>query len=317
MVSVFICAVGIGFSNGQVRMIPRVKGIPSPHPYAISADGKTVVGQFAPGNPFTWRGGDTATFRPSSNVNVLDQYAQGVSADGKTIVGKAGGAYIWTRGKGMKAIGDSSTFAYGVSEDGTKVACQVDGKKDRKGFIWSESGVINLESFSPICMSGNGKVVAGIQMVKGSVRAFYFHDQVAEALPIPEEFSDSAAFATNRDGNVIVGNVFNSNGTFAASWTNGKFVKLDNLAQQEAVAKSVTRDGKYIGGYAGSEAVVWSPDGKANYVEMIFRHSGGNTAGWKFESVNGIARVGDKIFITGWGHLNGKDAGYYGSFKID
>lgn len=317
MISVFICAVGIGFSNGQVRMIPRVTGLPSPHPYAISADGKTVVGQFAPGMPFTWRGGDTLSFRPSSNATILDQYAQGVSANGKVIVGKAGGAYVWSKGKGTKTIGNGSTFAYGVNEDGTAVACQVEGSKDRKGFIWRENGVINLETFAPTCLSGDGKVAAGIRADLGSVRAFYFHDQVAETLPIPEEFSDSTAYAVNRDGSVIVGSAFSPKGTFAAKWSQGKFVKLDNLAQQETVAKAVTRDGKYIGGYAGSEAVVWSPDGKANYVEMILRHSGAKTSGWKFESVNGIARVGDKIYITGWGHVNGRDAGYYASFHID
>jgi uncharacterized membrane protein len=317
MVSVLVCAVGMGFSGGQVRMIPKVQGQPAPHPYAISADGKTVVGQFAPGIPFTWRGGDTANFRPSSNVNVLDQYAQSVSNNGSVIVGKAGGAYIWTKGKGMKMIGDRSTFAYGVSEDGKSVACQVEGKKARTGFIWRESGLVNLESFSPTCLSGDGKVAAGIRMEHGTVKAFYFHDQVSEALPMPEEFSDSTAFATSRDGGVIVGNVFNARGTFAAAWILGKFSKLDSLGQSEAVARAVTRDGKYIGGYAGSEAVIWGPDGKANYVEMIFRHSGATSAGWKFESVNGIARVGDRIFVTGWGSTGGKDVGYYGSFHVD
>lgn len=317
MVSIFICAVEMGFSNSRVTMIPRVQGLAAPHPLAISADGKTVVGQFAPGNPFTWRGGATARFHPSSNPKILDQFAQGVSANGTAIVGKAGGAYIWSKSKGLKMIGDSSSYAYAISEDGSTVACQVEGKKDRQGFIWSASGSVNLETFAPTSISGDGKVAAGIRIDHGSVKAFYFHNQVSEELPLPEEFTDSAAFATSRDGSKIVGNAFNSAGTFAVLWNHGKFVKLDNLAQQEAVAKSITRDGSFIGGYAGSEAVLWNNDGKAFYLEMVLKHSGAKTNGWKFESINGISRVGDMVFLTGWGRFSGKDAGYYARFHVD
>ena len=317
MVSVFICAMGIGFSDAHVSMIPKIQGLPTPHPLAISADGKTVVGQFAPGNPFTWRGHETAQFRPSSNVTILDQYAQGVSANGEAIVGKAGGAYIWTRSRGIHRIGDSSSYAYAISEDASTVACQVEGKKDSKGFIWARSGTINLEQFAPTCMSGNGKIVAGIHAEHGSVRAFYFHHQVSEELPLPDEFTDSAVFATCRDGSIIVGDAFNNIGTFAAIWINGKFSKLENLGQQSAVAKAITRDGSYIGGYAGSEAVVWTPDGKAIYLEMLLKHSGGNVSRWKFESINGMARVGHRVYVTGWAHFNGRDAGYYASFHVN
>ena len=307
----------MGFSNARLTMIPKVQGLPAPHPLAISADGKTVVGQFAPGNPFTWRGAETARFHPSSNPNILDQFAQGVSANGTSIVGKAGGAYIWAKGKGLKMIGDASSYGYAISEDGSTVACQVEGKKDRKGFLWSASGSVNLETFAPTCISGNGKVAAGIQINHGSVKAFYFHNQVSEELPLPDEFTDSTAFATNRDGSTIVGNAFNSFGTFAVLWKRGKFLKLDNLAQQEAVAKSITRDGSYIGGYAGSEAVLWNSEGKANYLEMVLKHSGTSTNGWKFESINGISRVGDTLFLTGWGHFGGKEAGYYARIHVD
>ena len=317
MVSVFVCAVSIGFSKAHLSMIPRVQGLPAPHPLALSTDGKTVVGQFAPGNPFTWRGGETARFRPSSNPNILDQFAQGVSGNGNVIVGKAGKAYVWTKGRGLKSIGDASAYAYAVSGDGSVVACQVEGSKDRKGFIWSESRSIDLQTFAPTCISSNGKVVAGIRTDHGSVRAFYFHNQVAEELPLPDEFSDSTAFAVDKDGSNIVGDAFGGASTYATLWHLGKFTKLENLGQQEAVAKSVTRDGSFIGGYAGSEAVVWSNEGKAYYLEMILKHAGATSAGWKFESVDGIARVGDTIYVTGWASYNKKEAGYYAHFHVD
>ncbi len=317
MVSVLICAVNMGFSNSRVTMIPRIQGLPAPHPLAISADGKTVVGQFAPGNPFMWRGGSTVQFHPSSDPNILDQFAQGVSANGTVIVGKAGGAYVWTKSKGLRMIGDSSTYAYAISENGRAVACQVEGKNERKGFLWSASGSVNLNLFAPTCISGDGKVAAGIRIDHGVVKAFHFHHKISEELPLPKEFTDSAAFATNCDGSRIVGNAFNTTGTFAVLWNHGKFVKLDNLAQQEAVAKSITRDGTYIGGYAGSEAVIWKPDGRALSLEMLLKHSGTNTSGWKFESINGISRVGKSVFLAGWGQFKGKDAGYYARFHVN
>ena len=116
---------------------------------------------------------------------------------------------------------------------------------------------------------------------------------------------------------MIVGEVIGTKGTFAALWQKGKFIKLENMGQPNAVAKTITRDGSYIGGYAGSEAVIWTPDGKAIYLEMLLKHSGSRVAAWKFESINGMARVGHRVFLTGWAHFNGKEAGYYASFHVN
>lgn len=316
MVFGFICAVSTGFSNARLVQLPKIEGLPAPHPLAISADGKNVVGQFAPGNPFLWRGGAIIRFRPSSNPNVLDQYAEAASYDGKTIVGRAGGAYVWTRGKGMKLIGDESTFAYGVSEKGTEVVCQVDGKDGIRGFLWTPTGKVNFDSFSPICISGDGKVVAGIRTEHGSVRAYEFKNQVAQELPFPDEFTDSSAFAANKDGSIIVGSVTNDKRTSAAFWKHSKFFKLMDLGQTTALATCVARDGSLIGGYLGTEAALWSADGKVNYLEIILRTSGANTTGWKFESVDGIAKVGKTVYVTGWAHYKGNEAGFWASFRV-
>lgn len=315
MVLAYVCALSTGFSNARLVQIPSIKGLPAPHPLAISADGKTVVGQFAPGNPFTWRGGETARFRPSSNPDILDQYAQAVSSDGKVIVGRAGGAYVWTRNKSLKMLGDASTFAYGVSESGNEVICQVEGKPNRRGFLWSAAGTINFDSFSPTCISGNGKAAAGIQTEHGSVRAFEFRNQVAQELVLPDVFTDSSAYAINRDGTSIVGIVFNDKVTSAALWRNSKFIKLADLGQTVAVAKTICRDGSFIGGYIGNEAAIWTPDGKATLLEAILKNSGASTSGWKFESINGLTRVGKTVYATGWAHRNGKEAGYWVSFR--
>ncbi|MBI1333177.1 MAG: hypothetical protein GC165_09885 [Armatimonadetes bacterium] len=316
MVLAHICALSTGFSNAHLVQLPKISGLPAPHPLAISADGKTVVGQFAPGQPFTWRGGEVARFRPSSNPKVLAQYAQAVSADGQVIVGQAGGAYVWTRHKGLQMIGNASSFARAVNEKGTAVACQVQGNPDVRGYLWTKSGVINFDSFTPTCISGDGKVVAGIRADHTTVRAYEFRNQVSQELPLPDIYTDSSAYGVNKDGSVIVGGAISDENSPAAFWKNGKFVKLDLLGQANAVAKTVARDGSFIGGYAGPEAVVWKADGTGNYLEMILKTSGASTKGWRFESIDGLARVGNTVYVTGWAHVNDHEAGYWASFRV-
>ncbi len=316
MVFALACLATTTFVRAHLVQIPKVNGLPAPHPLAISADGKTVVGQFAPGNPFTWRGGDIARFRPSSNPNDLVQYAQAISGDGNTIVGKAGSAYIWRRGVGIAKIGDSQSFAYGVSDTGKEVACQVEGRPGIRGFLWTKESTVKFDIFSPTCLSGNGKVVAGLQTDHSTIRAFEFRNQISQELPLPEEYTDSAAYAIDREGKTIVGSVTNNSQTSAAMWRDGKFVKLMDLGYNTAVAKVVTRDGSYIGGYLGNEAAIWSADGKVAYLEMALHGSGTSTNGWKFESVDGIAKVGKTLYVTGWAHFNGKEAGYWASLQM-
>ena len=56
-------------------------------------------------------------------------------------------------------------------------------------------------------------------------------------------------------------------------------------------------------GEARLDAVVWK--GKEAFrLETAF-------PGWNFESINGIAHVGKRIYVTGWGNRRGKDVGYY------
>lgn len=302
-------------AGGTLIQIPKISGLPAPHPYAISADGKTVIGQFAPGNPFVWRGGSTSRFRPGGDI--LDQYCQAISADGSLIVGKAGKAYRWKR-SGANFVARPSTFAYGVSLDGSVIVGQEETKTGSKGFIWTNNTYQPIDEFAAMCVSGNGKIVAGIRNEKGTIRAFERRDKISTALEIPAEASDSTAFGINKDGSKIVGSVtFIKGGTQGALWSPEKgCTLLQNSGMKESVAKCITTDGSWIGGYAGDQAAIWSPDGKITFLEMALRQSGNATKGWNLESVNGIARVGNVLYVTGWAHLNGKDAGYYATFRL-
>lgn len=310
----FLSALLPALTLVQIVAIPKVKGLPAPHPYAISGDGRTVIGQFAPGNPFIWRGrSEVSRFRPNSDVNVLDHYAQSINFDGSIIVGKSGSGYRWSRSGGLFLFDKKlDSFAYGVSADGMTVTGQIQEKSGQSGFIWTKrSGLKRIPEFAPTAISANGKVVCGIAINKGETYAFDWQDGFSQPLPTPDTVTDSSAFAVSEDGSVIVGSVTEKSGTSAVKWVNGKIEKLSNLGGTDALGKCITYDGSYVGGYAGDRAAIWDSNGKGFYLDSLLR-----SPGWKFESVNGIAKVGKQLFLTGWGRLNGAEMGYWVSFKI-
>jgi probable HAF family extracellular repeat protein len=304
--------------------IPNAEGLPAPHPYALSADGRTVVGQYAPGNPFIWRGGETAKFRPVSDPNVLDIYAQAVNRDGTVVVGKADGGYVYTRGKTSRSIkplpGHIDSFAYGVSDDGKVVTGYSESGRQTHGFVWTfATGTQAIvapnqqDSVLPYAISGDGKIVTGIHTSKGDVRAFTYTNKTFNFLDIPAPFTDSSAFAISRKGTTIAGLASTLESSNAVIWVNGKMRKLSNFGVTQSGARCITADGTYVGGYVGDDAAIWSSDGKGILLKNLVK----GASEWKLETVTGISRVGDKVMICGWGHLGKKDASFYATFRAN
>jgi uncharacterized membrane protein len=326
MISVFASLV-VTFSGGaSVRRIPNYPGLPAPHPYAISADGKTVVGQFAPGQPFIWRGSECVKFRPSGNPDHLDQYSQAVSADGSTIVGKAGGAYLWNRRTGLKRIGNLpgalDSFAYGVSSDALVATGFVETSSGTRGFIWrAESGnaliplLQGAESCLPSGVSGDGTTVVGVMMISTTARAFKFEGGKSTLLDQTSMFSDSFAAAVSKDGSVIGGYAVSDDASTPVLWINGTMSKLANLGQSECQVKCVSADGTVMGGSVGDHAAIWTADGKGYKVKELMQANGGPT-NMTLETVTGIARVENTVYLTGWAHEGTKDAAYYAKISV-
>jgi uncharacterized membrane protein len=154
-----------------------------------------------------------------------------------------------------------------------------------------------------LAVSANGKVACGISSADSSVRAFKTDFRMSELLPIGRFHTDSAANDVSGDGSIIVGSVSGENSSNAVIWKEGKISLLPNLDHQTSVAKCVSADGTYIGGYCGNVAVIWRGNKVIRLDSMIKR--------WTFESVNGITHVGKKLIVTGWGHRAGKDVGYH------
>jgi uncharacterized membrane protein len=317
LISGWVVSATLG-GSARIVQIPKVNGLPAPHPYAISGDGRTVIGQFAPGNPFIWRGGEVSRFRPNTDAKILDHYAQAASFDGNTIVGKSGGAYLWKRGGQAVRLGkDSDAFAYGVNQDGSVVVGQVQTAKQLDGFVWSTTGGFQVVPNSPLlAVSPDGHAACGIRTERGIVKAFDWRDGLVDLLPIPAAATDSSAFGISRDGLQIVGSFTTETATSACVWENETYRALPNMGSTDATARCITYDGSYIGGYAGSTAVVWTGAGKGAKLADLLRSHGTTTAGWDFESVTGLARVNNNLYITGWAHYRGKEAGFWASISL-
>ena len=298
----------------RVTQLPGYPGTPQPHPYALSGDGRVVIGQFAPGNAFIWRGSEISKFKPSSDQSVLDIYAQATNQDGTVIVGKAKNAYRYSKASGFHSLGqlegDIDSFAYDVNGNGNVIVGYSQAQTYNRAFVW-EKGEGMTEIPTPdeytssiaLAVSHDGKAACGITTTGATARAFRTNFRVSELLPIGKMYTDSVANDLTGDGSVVVGAVSGNDSSSAVYWRAGQIYTLPNLGRKTAVAKCVTADGLYIGGYCGETAVIW-------HGKEVTRLDSGST-GWKFESINGIAHVGNKIVVTGWGNRGGKDVGYH------
>lgn len=299
----------------RVTQIPGYPATPQPHPYALSGDGRVVVGQFAPGNAFIWRGSETSKFRPSPDKSILDLYVQATSQDGSVIVGKAGQAYRYSKATGFallgKLKGDIDSFAYDVSGKGDVVVGYSQANTFNRAFVWrTGEGMSEIPapaqntSTIALAVSLDGRAACGISSADATVRAFRTDFRVSELLPIGKMHTDSSANDISGDGSIIVGSVSGEDSSSAVYWKGNQIYFLPNMGRKTAVAKCVSADGEFIGGYCGDDAVIWH-NKQCTKLETIL---GG---GWTFESINGIAHVGNKIIVTGWGNHGGKDVGYH------
>ncbi len=317
-------ALGSG-RGGSLTAIPRSGGLPAPHPYAISPDGGTVVGHFAPGNPFIYRAGGITRFRPSNAVD--DFYAQAVSVGGSVIVGRAGRAYAFARGKltlfpPLREVEDS--FAYGVSDDGSVVTGYAEGEEETRAFIWSPGQSpkflppIDLyERLMPTGIDSKGRTVCGIATDGVETMPFAGTLSKTSLLKLPNGMKEGAANAIDASGNLVVGLAHNGKETRAVAWIK-KLPKLlpnpEGTKPSEAVlAKSVSRDESLVGGSVGEKAMVWLKTAKGYQGTLLvtwLQASGISIAGWSLESVTSVAATRSEWFITGFGHFRGREAGF-------
>jgi probable HAF family extracellular repeat protein len=281
---------------------------------AISADGRTVVGDSSSfrgywGEPAVWTA-DRGLF----GIGLLDQDTQGgangVSPDGRWVVGSSrrgtrSEAFLWSEGTGMVGLGDLQSGAFrssamGVSADGGVVVGY--------GNVWRDGGE-RSEAFR--WTPGGG--MEGLGSLGGPVR-------------------QSHAYDVSADGSVIVGSSSSDDGGGAFRWTaDTGMVALDVLDDRlpSGAAWSVSHEGDWAAGEAlrynrdgrrETHAVRWGPDGAVEWLGFPTAWSRGSntcepgrsaaTGGWWLERPIRPTRTGDRASKPSSGPRTGACVGW-------
>lgn len=261
-----------GFAQASFTGLGFLPGGSSSYAYAISADGKVVVGASDSSSghqAFRWttaRGMVGLGKLPGSRAS----FAYGVSGDGSVVVGwSAWQAFRWMEADGMVGLGylpgGSNSSANAVSSNGKVVVGKCESASDTRAFRWT---------------AADGMVCLGSLPV--SERIMHIARSLGGSLP--REDTNSVASAVSSDGSVIVGwtgpaitrnrskiplcywdQAFHWTVTDGmASISEGNRNNLSNLGRFDN-AYAVSRDGSVIVGGASaayrSEAFCWTAGG--------------------------------------------------------
>ena len=213
---------------------PTATVVPSFRAYAVSADGRVVVGQDGQSRAAYWTqaGGLVSIGTPYSYNN---SRAVGVSGDGTVIIGNSGSSYysgwVWTAASGftlMTLPGASRTTA--------------------------------------TCLSRDGQVVGGIGVVPPDVwyqSMVWTHAEGGRQMPGGSNFG-TWLYALNADGSQGVGSGSSGIGTWPQHWpsTHTWCVTLGTIpGENNAYAMAMTPDGQTIAGQTGTnqtgKALIW------------------------------------------------------------
>lgn len=264
------------FTGGEIRgqniVAAKLVALGASIPYAVSADGSTVVGRgyFGTNIPpdelaFRWTasGGVQVIGAPSNaalycdpnffNACSLNSTASSVSANGEVIAGYAltrqGSVetwepFRWTAADGFLSLGNLALFPfgswpYGISDDGTTIV-GAESNNTGDAFRWTAAtGEVKLpkQAVSDIATaygaSGNGAVSVGYSGGYGAL--WPSSNQLVKLNPLIGGFNSSAT-AISSDASVIVGNstLVSTTNWRAVSWSNGSLypVALGDLTNE-------------------------------------------------------------------------------------
>ncbi len=253
--------------------------------YAISADGRVVVGESksALGEPFEafrWEN-DVISSLTAPGDPFFARSAYAVSADGSVVVGQRrsqvktfGEAFRWTESAGIQGLGGlppvfAGSRGYGVSVDGSVIIGETPSTTDFEGFRWTqEEGMVGLgwTRSTAYGVSADGSVIVG-EFDSAKVpdkEAFRWTKEEGMVglgfLVPPSMFAFSRATAISADGSVIVGwseASFPSSAPEPFQWENGVMTGLGVRGS----AWAVSADGSVVVGgddvVEGVNAFIW------------------------------------------------------------
>lgn len=258
--------------------------------YAVSGDGRTIVGQSTANQsdvqPFLWR--DWVMVGLGGFPGATMGRAFGVSADGSVVVGGSA----------------NSTTAHAVRWE--------DGVMSDLGSLLGSSGTSVAKA-----TSADGAFTVGESATpNGRLEAFLWHDGTMLGLgDLVGGAFDSHATDVSADGSVVVGWSETDSGIEAFRWADGALEGLGRMGWQGAgsLARSVSGDGRIVVGDLSVEfsryGFLWEPDHGMRLFEDVLRVDFGLVLwGWQLGAVSHVSQDG-RIFVgEGW-HL-GKTEGW-------
>lgn len=249
-------------------------------PYAISADGSTVVGQSSDGNyftrPFRLRNSLFNDLRANAPSGFVPAVAYGVSGDGSVVVGYGYSfgyqeAFRWENGVATP-LGDLQdglprSVAYGVSATGSVVVGYGFHAPDSdEAFRWENGVMVGLGDlpgggfFSrAYAISTDGTVIVGESESDRGREAFRWENGVMVGLGTLPGDARSWACAVSSDGQVVVGHSFFQSGSAQPRavfrWKGGVMVLVASITDTWLVpdpirSAAVSADGSIISGTA-------------------------------------------------------------------
>jgi probable HAF family extracellular repeat protein len=281
-------------------------------PSDVGGSAFATVGNFFNGGALYW-------MPTSGTQNIGGRSSNAVSRDGKTIVGRAldargfENAAIWNDGSGWRLLGSFTPDAqpcdallsgsFGADDDGrVVVGLGWNGCRHAHAFRWEEStGMVDLGSTTANSsrandVSGDGRVVVGWQEDATGFRQGARWVNFRQELIFGPRGVVGEAFAANRDGSFIVGQICEPENTLVSSawtWSASAGVRCYPMTRPPTIPNypyhtammATSDDGRVIGGAftfgLDSEALLWLA-GQGYFLSQYLRDNGYPNAfrGW-------------------------------------
>ncbi len=303
-------------------------------PWAVSADGKVVVGE---GNSalgteaFRWEAGVIEGLGDLAEGE-FGSVASGVSADGSVVVGRGNSAdgfeaFRWTAASGvMEGLGDLAggiffSQAQDVSDDGSVVVGVSNGDPlipfvTGEAFRWTADG--GMEFLGDLAggelasradgISADGAVIVGTSDSADGVEAFrWTADGGMEGLgDLDGGGFSSKGLAVSADGAVVVGEGLTADSFPAFRWTAAGGMENigtlpDGLGLLDAFPRGVSGDGAIVVGASEGKAFIWdATNGMRALKEVLETDFGLDLTGWTLQGASDITPNGLTIVGTGF-----------------
>jgi probable HAF family extracellular repeat protein len=333
-VTIFSTILGTSaFGDTIFQPLGHLPGGSSSTPYAVSADGSTVVGQASSSSgpqAFRWTAQSGIVGLGDLPSGPFHSEGWGVSADGSVVAGEGmvevnglfqPQAFRWTAAAGMVGLPDlPGGIAYsrgrGISSDGSVI---VGSSNSSAGYVatrWTDAGAESLgdlpgggTSSAASGASADGGVIVGTGRSASGTEAFRWtaSNGMMALGDLPGGSFESFARGVSADGSVVVGWSASTQTLYEAfRWTASTgMVSLGFLpGGDESIAQAASADGQTIVGLSSSGATggafVWTPaQGMRALRSILVNDFGVNLTGWTLEAAQSVSADGQTI--VGWG----------------